>query len=198
MTEDKNIELLKERWQKLGSGQQSAPELNRLADDAVRRRAGSLTLKVRKEFRITLTLGIILLLCGPLLLLLDFSLLTAILYVAYGLIYISYIVWQRRKLATLDDVGIPCVECARRALTLRKAFDRYALLSLLLAVPVLYSFFVDLLAKLADDPGQRVVLYFAITGGVVGGIMGLLFDLRTRRRLLRIYRTFVSEGSGED
>lgn len=194
MTEDDIMTNLRDRWQKLGSGPQTEAGMSRAVDNAVRHRAGTLTRKVRKTYSMYVALGVAMALCGPLLLLIGFSALTAILYLVFGIIYTAFVIIQRRRLAVLDEVDIPCLECARRTLRLRKTFDRFFIVSPLLALPVLYSFFADILAMSAYDPARQHGLYAAIVGGIIGGIIGLIFDLRTRRRLTRIYRTFISEG----
>ena len=198
MTEDDNILTLKDRWQKLGSGPQTEAGMCRAVDNAVRHRTGRLTRKVRKAYNIYAILGVTVILCGPMLKLLGFSWITAVLYLVFGSVYTIYALRQRRRLVVLDEVDIPCVECARRVLRLRKSFDRWFMVSPLVAIPVLYSFGVDLLTMTAHDPGQRFAIYSVVAVGVIGGVIGLVYDLRTRRSLLRIYETFISEGDGRE
>lgn len=198
MTENDNILTLKDRWQKLGSGPQTEAGMCRAVDNAVRHRTGRLTRKVRKAYNIYAILGATVMLCGPMLKLLGFSWITAVLYLVFGFVYTIYALRQRRRLVVLDEVDIPCVECARRVLRLRKSFDRWFMVSPLVAIPVLYSFGVDLLTMTAHDPGQRFAIYCVVAVGVIGGVIGLVYDLRTRRSLLRIYETFISEGDGRE
>ena len=123
MTEDDNILTLKDRWQKLGSGPQTEAGMCRAVDNAVRHRTGRLTRKVRKAYNIYAILGVTVMLCGPMLKLLGFSWITAVLYLVFGFVYTIYALRQRRRLVVLDEVDIPCVECARRVLNMAGYYD---------------------------------------------------------------------------
>lgn len=184
-----DIEFLKKQW---NSAKPSADAARSLADISVSRLESARTLshKVARHHLDFAILGLTL----PALILwfsteVTISLALIIAYSAFGLLCSGVNFYIYRSVKHNDYVSLPVIEAAQRVTDTKRFIGRWRIISIVLMIPVLVLFFIEISA-LGDDN----LIYGGIIGGIVGAILGIVEWIKLNRQLRKLREMFSQEG----
>lgn len=174
-------------WQNLAPSHKNEEASRHHFVDKLRRNRGDvLTRRLRRRFNILILLSLSIILFGFVMQRTFHA--THILQVSYTVFGIMELImssYGRRRLDRLYYLDLPCTEAAARVLGFRRFYSQVRIIGICLGVPVI----ILLLYELYNiDPD---LFYCGLTGGIIGGIIGLRMEIKNRRDINSLLSTFT-------
>lgn len=189
-----NIDNSQQLWRQMGNRPDAADEMVRALEKARRYRCGKLTQRLIRYYRLLFLLSLVVIANAFVLPDLGMSTLTSILYALIGLVTGTINMVDLQLVRGIDSyMGEPCAEAVRKIRKVRTHLRRGLYIGFLSLIPVLGSFFYDIVKMMDYDPAATAMLYGAITGGLIGLLIGLRMHFRMQRQLNSLYDAFNTE-----